>query len=112
MIRSDPAFASVHIDYPCEFWEASRLAEHADLADGRAQLAARRTHLRGAPPARAISTVHKAKGLEFENVLLLPCDAKTFREKDRRLLYVALSRATRSLTLVVSPNAPSRLIAI
>lgn len=112
LIKSDSAFAGVHIDYPSEFWEASRLADHADLADGRAQVAVRRRHVRRAPPARAISTVHKAKGLEFENVLLLPCDAKTFREKDRRLLYVALSRATRSLTLVVSPNAPSPLITI
>ena len=110
LIKAEPAFQRVHIDYPQELWEASRLSEYADLVAGRAHLALRRRHIRRGPPPRAISTVHKAKGLEFENVLILPCDAKTFREKDRRLLYVALSRATRALTLVVSQTSPSPLI--
>jgi DNA helicase-2/ATP-dependent DNA helicase PcrA len=43
-------------------------------------------------------------------VLLMPCDATTFREKDRNLLYVAISRATKSLTLVISRTNPSPII--
>jgi superfamily I DNA/RNA helicase len=62
------------------------------------------------PPARAISTIHKSKGLEAPHVLVMPCDATTFREKDRNLLYVAISRATESLTLVVSRSNPSPII--
>jgi len=40
----------------------------------------------------------------------MPCDGTTFREKDRRLLYVAISRASRNLTLVVSRSNPSPII--
>lgn len=61
-------------------------------------------------PARAISTIHKAKGLEAPNVVIMPCNATTFREKDRRLLYGAISRASRTLTLVVSRSNPSPII--
>jgi DNA helicase-2/ATP-dependent DNA helicase PcrA len=57
-----------------------------------------------------ISTIHKAKGLEAPNVIIMPCDSTTFREKDRRLLYVAISRASRRLTLVVSRSRPSPII--
>jgi DNA helicase-2/ATP-dependent DNA helicase PcrA len=40
----------------------------------------------------------------------MPCDGTTFREKDRRLLYFAISRASRNLTLVVSRSSPSPII--
>jgi len=44
----------------------------------------------------AISTIHKAKDLECESVIVMPCDARTFPDKHdaRCLLYVALSRFT------------------
>ena len=60
------------------------------------------------------STIHKAKGLECDGVIVMPCDAKTFPDtaEARCLLYVALSRAKRRLLLVVSPTAPSPLVAI
>jgi hypothetical protein len=56
-----------------------------------------------APPLRCASTIHKAKGLEFEHVVVPGIDAATFRgsREDRQLLYVALSRATSRLTLIV-----------
>ena len=41
-------------------------------------IARRRTHARPKLPAKAISTIHKAKGLEFDNVMLLPCDRANF----------------------------------
>jgi superfamily I DNA/RNA helicase len=59
---------------------------------------------------RAVSTIYKAKGLEAPNVVIMPCDGTTFREKDRRLLYFAISRASRNLTLVVSRSSPSPII--
>jgi len=55
-----------------------------------------------------LSTMHSAKGLEFERVFIidvkdsiLPQSDKTL-EEDRRLLYVALSRAKNELTILHS----------
>jgi DNA helicase-2/ATP-dependent DNA helicase PcrA len=61
------------------------------------------------PPPKAISTIHKAKGLESKNVLLMPCDARHFGNTlaARLKLYVAMSRAMSSLTFVVSKTDPS-----
>jgi DNA helicase-2/ATP-dependent DNA helicase PcrA len=72
----------------------------------------RRDFARPMPPARAISTVHKAKGLECQNALLIPVDGTRFGNSDyaRCRLYVALSRADTSLTLVLSRTNPSSLV--
>ena len=66
------------------------------------------------PPDRAISTVHKAKGLEAGRVIVMPCNSKHFPDNEaaRNLLYVAISRATHSLTLVVSRSDPSPLLLV
>jgi hypothetical protein len=108
--KLETEFASVHIDYPREFWEAARLGAATDPQAGLAEQARHNSHTRRLPPMRAVSTIHKAKGLEAPNVVIMPCDATTFREKDRRLLYVAISRASRNLTLVVSRSKPSPII--
>lgn len=105
--KTDPGFSNLQIDYPTEYWEAARLADHEDLQAAMDIQAARRRGIRHMPPPRAVSTVHKAKGLEAKRVLVMPCEDKTFKAKDARLLYVALSRATESLTLVVSGEKPS-----
>lgn len=58
-----------------------------------------------------VSTVHKAKGLEFENVIVCDCVDGVYpffanqhsaeaQKEDARKLYVALSRAKHSLTLI------------
>ena len=56
-----------------------------------------------------VSTVHKAKGLEFENVLMLRCndgryphfahDTEEQKEEDKRLFYVGISRAMKRLVV-------------
>ncbi len=66
-------------------------------------------------PGRAISlmTVHSAKGLEFERVYVTGMEERVFpharvlddpvqREEERRLAYVALTRAKRHLTLTMA----------
>ena len=71
--------------------------DFADAETGLAEITHHRTYARPKPPAKAISTIHKAKGLECDSVVVMPCDAKTFPDKKddtRCLLYVALSRAT------------------
>lgn len=114
LVTSDPAFAAVKLDYRREFWDAVRLGEFKDPDEGLAEIARRRTYTRPALPAKAISTIHKAKGLECRNVLIMPCDAHHFGDTPaaRSRLYVAMSRATQSLTLVVSRRSPSPLFAL
>lgn len=111
LAANEAAFADVRIHHGREFAEAILLGRFEDADDGFAEIARRRTHARPQLPMKAISTIHKAKGLEFENVMVLPCDADNFSntKASRARLYVALSRATRSLMLVVSKAKPSPL---
>jgi hypothetical protein len=113
-VQSEQQFFDVKFDCPREFWDAIRLGQFDTPSDGLAGLAHRRAYARAQPPARAISTIHKAKGLECESVVLMPCDAKSFPDKydARCLLYVALSRAKNELMLVLSENDPSPLLLI
>lgn len=112
LIATDPVFSAVKIDYHREFWDAVRLAQFEDPAEGFAEISRRRSYARPSLPPKAISTVHKAKGLECRNVLVLPCDAQHFAESPaaRCRLYVAMSRPTHSLTFVVSHKAASPLL--
>lgn len=65
-----------------------------------------------------VSTVHKAKGLEFDNVIVFDvvegrypgfnANTKEQRQEDARKLYVALSRAKRRLVIAVSQQFVSR----
>jgi len=105
----DAQFADVEIDLRREFREAMRLATFADPASGLIEITRRRTAVRSNMPSKFISTVHKAKGLEADHVLLLPCDKAHFgdAEEKRCLLYVALSRAKKSLTVVTATSTPS-----
>jgi hypothetical protein len=114
LIETDPKFAPIKIDSPREFREAIRLDDFENCQDGLTEIARRRTHSRPMPPDRAISTVHKAKGLEAMRVIIMPCNSKHFPDNEaaRNLLYVAISRATQSLTLVVSRSDPSPLLLV
>ena len=110
--QSDQDFSDIEIDHHKEFWEAVKLGAFEDPEAGFAEITNRRTYARGKPPDKAISTIHKAKGLECGSVVLMPCDAATFPDRDdaRCLLYVALSRAKDRLLLVVSRDNPSPLL--
>lgn len=70
----------------------------------------------------SLATAHATKGLEFDHVAVIGLDAGRFPsarsvaeameperalEEERRLAYVAWTRARRSLTLVYDPSAPS-----
>lgn len=113
-MKDQKAFREAKIDCHREFLEALQLAKFDSPEAGLAEITHRRTYSWPKPPNRAISTIHKAKGLESDRVLLLPCDSKTFPEtlESKCLLYVALSRAKRQLMLVVSRNNPSPLFII
>jgi DNA helicase-2/ATP-dependent DNA helicase PcrA len=112
LIDTDPAFAAIKIDHQREMNDAIRIGEFDDCEEAVTEIARRRTYSRPAPPERCISTIHKAKGLECDNVMIMPCDARHFPDNpsSRCLLYVAMSRARCSLTLVVSRRDPSPLL--
>lgn len=110
----DPSFQDVEFDHHSEFWDAVRLGAFDDLDVGFAEITNRRTYSRPLPPAKAISTIHKAKGLECGGVILLAGDIKSFPEKPdaRCLLYVALSRPKDRLHIIASRTAPSPLFIV
>ena len=109
---ADSDFADVEIDCHKEFWDAVRLGGFEEADVGLAEITHHRSYSRPNPPDKAISTVHKAKGLECGSVVIMACDAKTFPDKPdtRCLLYVAISRAKDRLMLVVSRDNPSPLL--
>ena len=114
LIASEAAFSDVRVHHSREFAEAIQLVRFDDPDEGFAEITRRRTHARPKLPPKAISTIHKAKGLEFENVMLMPCDLRNFSQTRaaRAKLYVALSRATSNLMLIVSRGQPSPLFKI
>jgi len=110
--NTDGDFADIEMDYRREFWDGVRLGDLDTVDAGLAEITHRRTYSRPKPPEKAISTIHKAKGLECGSVIVMPCDGSTFPDKldARCLLYVALSRAKSRLLLVLSRNNPSPLL--
>lgn len=76
--HSDSDFSDIEMDCRRKFWDAIRLGAFGNIDDGLAEITHRRTYARPKPPERALSTIHKAKGLECGSVIVLPCDAKTF----------------------------------
>ncbi|HSS35081.1 MAG TPA: 3'-5' exonuclease, partial [Patescibacteria group bacterium] len=90
----------------------------AAVHDRRSRLEA----LRRADASLTLATAHSTKGLEFDHVAVIDMDDGRFpsqrslddaddparaMEEERRLGYVAWTRARRSLTLVYDPAAPS-----
>ena len=91
------------------------------VADARRRL----TELRRDDAALTLATVHGTKGLEFDHVAVIGLEEGRFpsaraladapdpdraMEEERRLAYVAWTRARRSLTLVYDPVTPSRFL--
>lgn len=55
----------------------------------------------GAPDALRLITAHSAKGLEFDHVIVMDCgDWHWGGDDDRRLLYVAMTRARQTLVAI------------
>jgi hypothetical protein len=93
-----------------------------DLAAGVAWTRERIASLRRDDAGLTLATAHGTKGLEFDHVAVIGLDAVRFPsarsvaeateperalEEERRLAYVAWTRARRSLTLAYDPGLPS-----
>jgi superfamily I DNA/RNA helicase len=102
-------------------WAAATPSLRA-LAEAAAATRARLATLRRDDAALTLATAHGTKGLEFDHVAVIGLDEGRFPsarsvaesieperalEEERRLAYVAWTRARRSLTLVYDPGAPS-----
>jgi hypothetical protein len=109
--RREAGFDAVKIDHRVEFRDAIRLRQFACPDEGFAEIARKRSYGRPTPPSRVLSSIHKAKGLECDNVVIMSCDESNFRATQyaRCRMYVALSRAKQSLTLVMSDTKNSPL---
>lgn len=60
-----------------------------------------------------VSTIHKAKGKEFDNVFIMLDNFNSDTDEAKRLLYVAMTRAKHNLTIHLNTyilDAPSRVI--
>jgi superfamily I DNA/RNA helicase len=94
----------------------------AQLRDAVRESRKRRRELRRDDAGLVLATAHGTKGLEFDHVCCIGMDDGTFPsrrtldesddpvralEEERRLAYVAWTRARRSLLLVYDPAAPS-----
>jgi superfamily I DNA/RNA helicase len=97
-------------------------ASVAELRDAIAAARRRRAELRQDDAPLVLATAHGTKGLEFDHVAVIGMDEHVFPsrrtleeaddparalEEERRLAYVAWTRARQSLTLVYDPTAPS-----
>lgn len=61
---------------------------------------------------RTVSSIHKVKGQEYDNIILCHCSAEQFPDNmdARKLLYVAMSRAKRRIVILTSKESPSPLL--
>jgi superfamily I DNA/RNA helicase len=97
----------------------------AGLAAAVVEVRARLARLRRDDAPLTLATAHATKGLEFDLVAVIGMDEGRFPsarsvsdaedperalEEERRLAYVAWTRARRSLTLVYDPAAPSTFL--
>ena len=97
----------------------------AELTAALAQHRARLAELRREDALLTLATAHSTKGLEFDHVAVIGLDAGRFPsarslrdapeperalEEERRLAYVAWTRARRSLTLIYDPALPSQFL--
>jgi DNA helicase-2/ATP-dependent DNA helicase PcrA len=114
IVSKTPGFSNISIDLKSEFQDAIRLGGFDFADEGLAEITRRRTFSHPHPPPKCISTVHKSKGLECDNALIMMCDRQSFANTDykRRLLYVGLSRAMKTLTLVICRDNPSPLFSL
>jgi len=114
IVHNADGFSELHIDYQRELDDLIKLKGYDDPLTGFAEISKRRSRSYPKPPRKALSTVHKSKGLEAEYVFVFACDLDHFPETQvkRNLLYVALSRATESVTIMASREKRSPLVNI
>lgn len=116
--------ASGHPDLKA--WKTFQEGYAKNLEEDRAQAAGKSTQKQKEEGKVHLLTVHGAKGLEFDHVWIPDCNEKIFPhgtmpdegvvEEERRIFYVAMTRAKKSLELLYltgtkeRPRQPSRFL--
>ena len=123
-LTDDESFSQAEVAAALLAW-APPYANLRELAEAIAERRERLAVLRRDDAPLTLATAHSTKGLEFDHVVVIGLDAGRFPsaralteatdparalEEERRLAYVAWTRARRSLTLVYDPAAPSRFL--
>jgi hypothetical protein len=105
--------------------DAEREAAGKTVPEYAARLAARRLSLRKARDDRdgiELTTVHRAKGRQWPRVVVVACDEDVLPhrnalqeagegvEAERRVAYVAFTRATEELSILSTEERPSRFL--
>ncbi len=110
LIKNDTqGFSELKIDYPRELDDFIKIGDFDEPISGYAEISQRRSRAHPKPQFKSLSTIHKSKGLEADSVVIIACDEAHFpkRKSKGNLLYVALSRATKKVSLVVSKKNPT-----
>lgn len=104
-------FDTVKIDHRSELRDAVRIGQFAGPDKGFSEVSRMRSYSHSSLPKKVLSSIHKAKGLECDHAMLMACDKAQFTSTlyAKSKMYVALSRAKKSLTLVVPTSNPSPL---
>lgn len=104
-------FDTVKIDRWSELRDAVRMGQFSGPEEGFSEVSRMRSYSQPLPPKKVLSSIHKAKGLECDHAMLMACDKAQFTSTlyAKSKMYVALSRAKKSLTLVVPTSNPSPL---
>jgi DNA helicase-2/ATP-dependent DNA helicase PcrA len=112
--RKEAGFNEVEFDLRSEIRDAIRIGDFHSVDEGFAEITRRRTFSHPQPPRRCLSTIHKSKGLECDNALMLMCDRPSFSGTayKRRLFYVGMSRAKKTLALVLSRDNSTPLLRV
>jgi DNA helicase-2/ATP-dependent DNA helicase PcrA len=118
-VVGDRELASALVGWGARFPDLSALRAAIDATRGAL------ARLRRDDASLTLATVHGTKGLEWDHVAVIGLEAGRFPsarsvddapdparalEEERRLAYVAWTRARRSLTLVYDPATPSRFL--
>ena len=124
MSEDDPEAERHAIAAALQGWAAT-VGTLAELRDAIHHTRARLAALRRDDAPLTLATAHGTKGLEFDHVAVIGLDENRFPsarsvadaveparalEEERRLAYVAWTRARRTLTLVYDPDSPSQFL--
>lgn len=119
-IRGLGKFPADHTEWSARtFWESARLSQAmrallaeapvtspCELALWLREWQAEQT-ARFAAESITVCTVHAAKGLEWDHVLIAGADDSAFKLTDRRLVFVAVTRARDTLTVTSAAVRPA-----
>ena len=106
--RTKEHFLQLHAEHPLTNDLHDILNDFEKLSEGRYEIGEWKDYARGMRMGDVVNvnedtvlvtTMHKAKGKEFDSVFLYLVDENMIKDEDRRLIYVACTRAKKHLAI-------------